>query len=173
MKKFLLWCLGTLVAAVIAIAGSTLVFNYGKTGSILKPAVGVEEVANALDSIVNPELYTTKDVFELQNRLTVNTYTDSVFLSMSQSTLENVASVCLKRSHSVTKEDIVSEFVKNRHIYDNLPTTSELDAITMETPPTKELANADTAKEAPPTRVEGSSNYKDTVIDGKHAIIKQ
>lgn len=183
MKKFLLWCLGTLAAAIIAIAGSVAVISCENGPKVLKPAVGVEEVADCLDSIVNPRLMTTKDVFELQNKLLVNAYMDSVFMSMDQQTLENVSSVCLKRLHVVTKDDIVGEFIKNRSIYDNLPSKSDPPAATTDT--IKQLSSpvaniqvvkegTTTVTEAPPTRVaDQPGNYKDTVIDGKHAIIKQ
>ena len=186
MKKFLLWCLGTLVAAVIAIVGSITVISCDQAGSkILHPAVGVsvEEVAEALDSIVNPRLSTCRDVFELQRKLVVNAYMDSVFTSIDQQTLENVASVCLGRLHVVTKDDIVSEFIKNRSIYENLPSKNDPPNATTDTLASVNLPPAavqiikestTTALEEPPTRVEDKpGNYKDTVIDGKHAIIKQ
>lgn len=184
MKKFLAWLCATMVAAIIAIAGSVAVISCDKTGpKVLKPAVGVEEVADCLDSIVNPRLMTTKDVFELQNKLLVNTYIDSMFCSMDQKTLENVSTVCLKRLHVVTKDDIVSEFVKNRAVYENLPTnnppnTATTDTIKQISSPVANIQvvkeGTTTVTEAPPTRVDDQpGNYKDTVIDGKHAIIKQ
>ena len=183
MKKFILWCLGTLAATIFAIAGSVAVVSCENGPKVLKPAVGVEEVAVALDSIVNPQLYTTKDVFELQNKLLVNSYMDSVFMSIDQKTLENVSTVCLKRLHIVTKDDIVSEFIKNRSVYENLPTntdppTAAIDTIKQISTPVANIQvvkeGTTTVTEAPPTRVEEKSgNYKDTVIDGKHAIIKQ
>lgn len=186
MKKFLLWCLGTFVAAVIAIAGSITVISCDQAGSkVLYPAVGVsvEEVAEALDSIVNPRLSTCRDVFELQRKLVVNAYMDSVFTSIDQQTLENVASVCFGRLHVVTKDDIVSEFIKNRSIYENLPSKNDPPNATTDTLASVNLPPAavqiikestTTASEEPPTRVEDKpGNYKDTVIDGKHAIIKQ
>ena len=181
MKKFLSWCLATLAAAIIAVAGSVAVISCDKTGpKVLKPAVGVEQVSDCLDSIVNPRLMTTKDVFELQNKLLVNAYMDSIFMSMDQKTLENVSSVCLKKLHVVTKDDIVGEFIKNRSIYENLPKDANppTEVKTTTTTPTaipgivKEETT--TVTEAPPTRVDNQpGNYKDTVIDGKHAIIKQ
>lgn len=184
MKKFFAWLCATMAAAIIAIVGSVAVISCDKTGpKVLKPAVGVEQVANCLDSIVNPQLYTTKDVFELQNKLLVNAYVDSVFMSMDQKTLENVSTVCLKKLHIVTKDDIIGEFVKNRAVYENLPTNNDPPTATT-TKNIDTLANTPsiqitkegttTVTEAPPTRVENQpGNYKDTVIDGKHAIIKQ
>ena len=181
MKKFLSWCLATLAATIIAVVGSVAVISCDQTGpKVLKPAVGVEQVATVLDSIVNPQLYTTKDVFELQNKLLVNAYMDSVFMSLDQKTLENVAGVCLNRLHVVTKDDIVSEFIKNRAVYDNLPINNPPDTATS-APKTEEkpLAKIEiieegktTVTEAPPTSAgEQPAGYKDTTVNGKHALI--
>lgn len=182
MKKFLAWCLATIAAGIFAIAGSTALISCEQTGPKFlheKNAVGIEEVAATLDSIVNPQLSTCRDVFELQNKLLVNSYVDSVFMSMDQQTLENVATVCLKRLHIVTKDDIVGEFIKNRSIYENLPAnnpdTATVQKTTKETPVgpvTIVKEETTTVMEAPPTR-EGDrpAGYKDTTVNGKHALI--
>lgn len=183
MKKFILWFCGVFCAIICATIATTALISCDQTGPrILKPAVGVKEVSNCLDSIVNPRLNTTKDVFELQNKLVTNAYIDSVFISMDQKTLENVASVCLGRLHIVTKDDIVSEFIKNRAIYDNLPPNSSAATIESTAPSTtteKPIAKIElveegktTVTEAPQTRVEEKpAGYKDTTVNGRHALI--
>jgi len=187
MKKFLFG----LLIFVLAVAGSVginmaLVSCDNNVVKPLKPAVGVKEVANCLDSIVNPRLNTTKDVFELQNRLLTNAYIDSIFCSMSQEILENVSTVVIKRLHVVTKDDIVSEYLKNRSVYDNLPpnTTATIESTPPPTTTTKtEEKNlgpvtivkegTTTVTEAPQTRVEEQpAGYKDTTINGKKALIQ-
>lgn len=185
MKKFIYGCLIVLFAVLASTATSVALVSCDKGPVSLKPAVGVKEVSNCLDSIVNPRLNTTKDVFELQNKLATNAYIDSVFMSMDQKTLENVASVCLGRLHIVTKDDIVSEFIKNRAIYDNLPPNSSTTTIESTTSPSttteKPIAKIElveegktTVTEAPQTRVEGkpAGSYKDTTINGKKALIE-
>lgn len=186
MKKFLFGFL-ILILAIGASVGinMALVSCDNNVVKPLKHAVGVKEVSNALDSIVNPRLNTTKDVFELQNKLLTNMYIDSVFMSMKQETLENVAGVCLKRLHVVTKDDIVSEYLKNRSVYDNLPPNSSA-TITSHTPDTIKTTTekplgpvtivkegTTTVTEAQPTRVgEQPAGYKDTTINGKKALIQ-
>lgn len=185
MKKFLAWCLATLAAGIFAIAGSTALISCEQTGPKFlheKNAVGIEEVAATLDSIVNPQLSTCRDVFELQNKLLVNSYVDSVFMSMDQNELENVATVCLKRLHIVTKDDIVGEFIKNRSVYENLPANNPPDTATVQkTTEEKSLGSVTIVKEgtttvteAQPTRVEEkpAQSYRDTTIDGKKALIQ-
>jgi len=181
MKKFLSWCLATLAAAIVAIAGSVAFISCDKTGpKVFKPAVGVEQVATALDSIVNPQLYTTKDVFELQNKLLVNAYMDSIFMSLDQKTLDNVAGVVLNKHHVVTKDDIVHEFIKNRTVYENLPNNSKATTTVTKTEESTSIApnvqiikeGTTTVTEAPKTRVEEKpAGYKDTTVNGRHALI--
>lgn len=181
MKKILSWLLATLAAAVIAVASTAAFISCENGPSVLHSAVAVEQVENCLDSIVNPRLYTTKDVFELQNKLLVNAYIDSVFMSMDQQTLNNVSTVVLKKLHVVTKDDIVSEYVKGGDIYNNLPTNNPPNTATTDTIKqlSSPIANIQVVKEgkttvteAPPTRVtDQSADYKDTTINGKHALI--
>ena len=182
MKRFIYGCLIVLFAVLASTATSVALVSCDKGPKILqKPAVGVEEVSNCLDSIVNPRLNTTKDVFELQNKLVVNAYIDSVFMSMDQKTLDNVAGVVLNKHHVVTKDDIVHEFIKNRAVYENLPSNSSVTESTASPSTTTEKPIAKielieegktTVTEAPPTRVEEQpAGYKDTTINGKHALI--
>lgn len=181
MKKFISWCLATLAAAIVAIAGSVAFISCDKTGpKVLKTAVGVKEVSSCLDSIVNPRLNTTKDVFELQNKLVVNAYIDSVFMSMDQKTLDNVAGVVLNKHHVVTKDDIVHEFIKNRTVYENLPDNSKAPTTVTKTEESTSIApnvqivkeGTTTVTEAPQTRVEEKpAGYKDTTVNGRHALI--
>lgn len=181
MKRFIYGCLIVLFAVLASTATSVALVSCDKGPKILqKSAVGVKEVSNCLDSIVNPRLNTTKDVFELQNKLVVNAYIDSVFMSMDQKTLDNVAGVVLNKHHVVTKDDIVHEFIKNRAVYENLPSNSSVTEPTSPSTTTeKPIAKIElveegktTVTEAPPTRVEEQpAGYKDTTINGKHALI--
>lgn len=182
MKKFLYGCLIVLFAVLASTATSVALVSCDKGPKILqKPAVGVKEVSNCLDSIVNPRLKTTKDVFELQNKLVVNAYVDSVFMSLDQKTLDNVAGVVLNKHHVVTKDDIVHEFIKNRAVYENLPnnaapptTVTKTEESTSIAPNIQVVKEGTTTVEAPQTRVEKpAGSYKDTIIDGKPAIIKE
>ena len=106
-------------------------------------------------------------------------YIDSVFCSMNQQTLENVATVVFKKLHVVTKDDIVSEYLKNSSVYNNLPNTppNKTSTSTTETketplgPVTIVQEGTTTVTEAPQTRVEQPAGYKDTVVNGKKALI--
>ena len=187
MKKFLSW-LGCIVLTVIlATAGTTALLSC-EGGPKLLPSTKVKaaDVEVALDSIVNPMFTSYSDVIECQKTLKTNAFIDSVFLAMPPSIIKNVYTVLSKKITFVQKSDIVGEFLSNRQIYDNLPppspddTTANVNQTTIKTEEKTPIPGivkegTTTVTEAQPTRVEGqpAGSYKDTIINGKHALVKQ
>lgn len=184
MKKFLYGCLIVLIAASVSIvANGTLMSCENPVIEKITPSVNKAQVSACLDSIVNPMFSDVNDVFELQQQLVTNAFVDSVFMSLSKKTLNDIYGVLSKKRPYLSKDDIVGEYLQNRNIYENLPqdppdVESNSQSSTTITPtqvPGIVHEETTTVTEAPPTRVEGQrdGSYKDTVIDGKHAIIKQ
>ena len=78
-------------------------------------------VAVNIQDYLNPVFFTANDA-AIYRELTTEGYSiDSVFNSMPDSDLKNVASVCINRDGSATKKDIVDEYLKNNYVYSNLP----------------------------------------------------
>lgn len=186
MRKFLSWLSCTICAFILATVGATALISCDQTGPrFLHPAPDKHAVEVCLDSIVNPTFTNVSDVFELQKTLATNAFIDSVFLSLPPDVLKNVSTVVLKKMHHVTKDDIVGEFLNNRNIYDNLPPPDETSNVNSSTTTTTITSTAvpgivheetTTVANAQPTRAVGnetSGSYKDTIIDGKPALIKQ
>lgn len=183
MKKFLSKFLMVLVAAFVMIAANVTLTSCDKGKAMFTPTVESAQVKLCIDSIVNPAFTSATDAISLQNTLNANAYVDSIFMNLPEKTVRDVCSVLLKRRATVTKKDIVNEFVANRQIYENLPKNG---APTADKPDVNkqsetiakigpvELTNeaTTTVKEAPPTRVGYSGSYKDTTINGKKAIIQ-
>lgn len=171
------------LAAVLIVFGACLILD-GCSGGKLRAIFSEEEektetATSAVEAIVNPDMGSVKEVVDLQSTLLSNAHVDSVFMSIPELTLIDVATVTLKSAPTVNKKAIVDAYLKDRNIYDNLPTkdADKPDAKPVEKPITKiELVDESSTKvtEAPPTRVEEKStgSYKDTIIDGKQAIIK-
>ena len=182
MKKFLYGVLFLLlaVAASTAVNVALASCDNPRVNRLTPAKVNKAVVQDCLDSIVNPVFTSVNDAFELQKQLVTNAFIDSVFMSMPQDILKNVTTVMMKKRAYVTKDDIVGEFLQNRQIYENLPATPPDNANITTTKEEKTpipgvvIKETTTVTEAPPTRVEsGSANsYKDTVIDGKHALIQ-
>ena len=182
MKKFLYGCLIVLIAAALSVAANVALSSCDNPVLKTTPKVKTADVQLCLDSIVNPVLGSYSEALELQEELLTNAFIDSVFCSIPKETLKNVTSVVLKKLHYVTKDDIVSEFMTNRQIYDNLPppdnasnATSSTSTTTITPTPIPGVVHEETTTvtEASPTRVDDKpSGYKDTTINGKHALIQ-
>ena len=184
MRKFIYGCIIVLFAVLASTAASVALVSCDnpRVSSMLPQSVSKASVQACLDSIVNPVFTNVNDVFELQKQLTSNAFIDSVFMSMPPDVLKNVSTVMIKKRPHCTKDDIVGEFLQNRQIYENLPATppdnaSNANITTNETKtpiPGVVIKETTTVTEAPPTRVESqpANSYKDTVINGKRALIQ-
>lgn len=111
-----------------------------------------EIVASEIEAAVNPVMCTLPEVLVYQTNMTKEYSDNEVFCKMPQDVLVNVATVCLKAGATVTKKEIVEEYVKNRQIYDNLPTQS--------TPalPSPELLPDSPATTTPPPIIADTTN---------------
>ena len=179
MKNFVNVLLSALVAVLfigIIGFGVTSCHEGGIKGYFLQEESSSETAYQAVEDLVNPSLGCVKDVVDFHSTLTSNMEIDSIFMALPETVIIDVSSVLLKKMSPITKKDIVDEYNRNRAIYDNLPK----DATVPNDPPAEKpivevslvKEGTTTVTEAPPTRV-GESSYKDTVIDGKQAIIKQ
>ena len=174
--------LSSALICLIMILGIGLIVD-GCTGGGIRNAFLQEEQTEtetayqAVEDLVNPSLDCVKDVVDFHSTLTSNMEIDSIFMAMPETVVIDVASVLLKKMSPIVKKDIVDEYIKNRAIYDNLPkdATTPDSSPKVEEKPIAEVSlvkeGTTTVTEAPPTRV--GETYKDTVIDGKQAIIKQ
>lgn len=77
-----------------------------------------------LENIQNPQFMTISEIVDYRENHFSNLEIDSVFFSLSPATIQNVASVLLKKKPlGITKRDIVEEFRRCSDIYSNLPTS--------------------------------------------------
>lgn len=171
------------LVCLLLFTGIGLGVNSCTEGGIKSFFAPEEEVAlsadQAVENMINPQLGSVSDVVNFHSTLTSNMAIDSTFMAMSELTIIDVASVLLKSNAFITKKDIVDEYVAHKNIYDGLPKPDNVETSTSTDPPIAkvEIVNEGktTVTEAPPTRGEGNTvnSYKDTIIDGKSAIIKQ
>ena len=160
MKKLLLAALFFVVAMAGAVGGYYLQSN----GYLLPPnQEGIQNMAiDYTDSIVyerlNPTFSNVPDVILYRAEMTENMSIDSLFLKIPEKTLNDVATVCLKKYGFVTKARIVNEYKANGEIYKNLPTST--------TPPNVEGSGV-TSVDSPQTVIIGTDyNYRTDTIDG-------
>lgn len=118
-----------------------------------KPVLGESSSAVAVDSLMEESLLFTDVTQVLEDHRTFEnvTYYDSVYLSMPEDILINVASVVIRRNGSASIQDVVKEFLTNRQVYELLPQPPA-----PITPPVPEQTRADT-----------TTTVADTVINGQ------
>nr|DAQ57693.1 MAG TPA: hypothetical protein [Crassvirales sp.] len=68
----------------------------------------------------NPVMSSYDEVLNFQNIIKENYKIDEQFRSMPSDILENVVTVCLNKQTTVTKKEIVAEYLANSQVYDNL-----------------------------------------------------
>ena len=178
MKKIIYGLLIVVIATVASVAANVALIKYDNNPvtKFVAQSVGTTEVSACLDSLTNPEFVSINDAFVARDKFANNAYVDSVFLSLSPSALQNVCSVLLKRQRTFTKYDIVGEYAKGEDIYNILTSSAEKPNESNSTLSTKLETTVPTAVEAPPTRAVDpaqSSSYKDTMIDGRKALIQK
>lgn len=129
-----------------------------------KGATDSVQIAKLFEQVNNPQMTTPESVYYLRTKMVEYNTIDSIFLSIQPSVLVNVANVAIGNKGSVTKKDIVEEYMKNyegiyRHLMasdivgslitspDSLPTPLKPDSMNVPVPPLIEV---------------------DTIINGQH-----
>lgn len=162
-KDFAGCCLAILTTALCAIAFLSSCDRF-KTPSFSGDGPDSVYVAEYVEGVVNPTFTSLHEVTMFQNRLIEEYSIDETFRTLPENILNNVAAVCLKKSITVTKKDIVNEYKANRAVYDNLPKQNMTD----EQPPVNKPDAATTAMEEQQKPVEKVSyRYEIDTINGK------
>ena len=87
------------------------------------------QVAEYVNHAVNPSIMDIAEALSLKQQMLEKQSIDSVFVSLSDATIRNVASVLLKKNSFIHKKDIVEAYRANSNIYDNLPTDAKANAV--------------------------------------------
>lgn len=123
----------------------------------------------------NTTLNSVEDLYAFQQDLIDEEATEFQFLNLPKQTLENIAHVLHKRGIPLTMKSVVSEYLSNTAIYDNLPPAED-----SELQDTAKSANAakDNSSGMEDQRVTGdkpqntvSYNEQDTTIAGHKAKV--
>ena len=159
MKRFMQILVALAAVVLLSIVSSLGVYHYvsQENPDLLTKDTAVNAQAElAFEQVTNPVMLSIDDVIQFRQRTVDQNLCDSIFNSIPEEVLTNIAQVVIGRQHSATKKDIVDEYKRNyRTVYQYI-----------KTPPTATSDRSDdTIKvQSPP----------DTVIDGKHfKLIKE
>lgn len=127
MRKFLKF----LGVYLLALVGTIVLLSSCDRMSQLKSNGDTDSVSvvQAIENAQNPLFISIEDIVTYRTAYFDNKAVDSVFFSLSPATIQNVASVLLKKAPlGITKEDIVKEYGLNKGVYDGLPDTNSATA---------------------------------------------
>ena len=172
MKKLLLTLMMIVVTSCIGCQnGKFQPFNYDYVDS----AKVSEMIAKAMDANVTT-FSTVEDVTYYLQGIQLQKELDSTLASLSKKQISDILSVLkfTKPNTKYTIDDLVSEYNKNKSVYDGLPaenTTSTISATEPFMTITTSSTQSDTVSKNNKTPVPSNSDVIDTIIDGHRALI--
>lgn len=116
-------------------------------------------VAHMVEDYMNPQFTSTKDILSFKQTLVEERAIDSIFCSLPDEVLNDVASVLIKKYGIADKRDIVREFNTHADIYLSLPQE--------ETKKEVDLASTDLGEKQEDNTITTSYKYRVDTIDGK------
>lgn len=122
-------------------------------------------IAEKIEAVVNPSFTTVESIVQFLQDTNVEFTTDSVFRTMPEQVLINVASVLIKKYGNVTKKSIVEEYRANRTVYDNLPATTTPSSTGTEKE--VDLSSTDLGNRRSDDVLSTSYSYRTDTINGK------
>ena len=120
MTKWIKSVLTTLLVMITVFMGISISSCTHKSGRMSRAQRDSVNVNAAIKQMSNPTVSSIEDAVNLQQDA-LSAYTeDSIFRSMSQTSLKSVVIVLLNKQTTVTRKDIIDEYRLNKNVYDNL-----------------------------------------------------
>jgi hypothetical protein len=169
MKKLLLALMMIVVTSCVGCQNGKMPFNYDYVDS----AKVSEMIAEVMDANVTT-FTTVEDVTYYLQSIQLQKELDSTLASLSKKQISDIFSVLkfTKPNAKYTIDDLVSEYNKNKQVYDGLPAENTTSTTSATEPPTNTTSStqSDTVSKNKNT-VPSSSDVIDTIIDGHRALI--
>lgn len=126
-------------------------------------------VQQCVDQYFNPVFTDVESVLEFKKQISEKERADSFITAASPDMLRNITTVLLKRNEPVTLYSILTEYLANKNLYDNLPSNA--------TPPITDNATPTVTEEQHRlvdscSMKQKSITYKDTMINGKKCRVE-
>ena len=170
MKKLLLALMMGVVTLCIGCQNGKMPFNYDYVDS----AKVSEMITKAVDANVTT-FTTVEDVTYYLQSIRLQKELDSTLASLSKKQISDILSVLkfTKPNAKYTIDDLISEYNKNKQVYDGLPAENTTSTTSATEPPataTTSSTQSDTVSKNNKTPVP-SNDVIDTIIDGHRALI--
>ena len=129
-------------------------------------------IAQLFENLSTPQFSTVNEVIEYRNNVMLQDSIDAMFMSLPEEKLVNVVSVLIKKNFAtITKKDILDEYVRCRNVYDNLPSTSDKITSASESKDVN-LGSTDLGNRRSDSVVSTSYSFRTDTINGKPVRVK-
>ena len=129
-------------------------------------------IAQLFENLSTPQFSTVNEVIEYRNNVMLQDSIDAMFMSLPEEKLVNVVSVLIKKNFAtITKKDILDEYVRCRNVYDNLPSTSDKVTSASESKDVN-LGSTDLGNRRSDSVVSTSYSFRTDTINGKPVRVK-
>lgn len=168
MKKLLLALMMVVVTSCVGCQNGKMPFNYDYVDS----AKVSEMIAEAMDANVTT-FTTVEDVTYYLQGIQLQKELDSILASLSKKQISDILSVLkfTKPNAKYTIDDLISEYNKNKQVYDGLPAENASTTSATEPPMNATSSTQSDTVSKNKTPVPSNSDVIDTVIDGHRALI--
>ena len=129
MKTFLQLFAAALLGAVVSVVGLQIYDH------VTKQSVDGSGIEMLMDSIAsakiadytNPVFNSTDELLSFRDFYVDDKQLDDIFVQLPEQIIQNVAGVCISKNGSVSKRELVLEYLDNQDVYNNLPNVKAAD----------------------------------------------
>jgi len=123
MKTFLQLLAAALLGAVVSVVGLQI---YDRATKQSVDGSGIEMLMDSIASAkiadyTNPVFNSTDELLSFRDFYVDDKQLDDVFVQLPEQVIQNVAGVCISKNGSVSKRELVLEYLDNQDVYNNLP----------------------------------------------------
>ena len=123
MKTFLQLFAAALLGAVVSVVGLQIYDHVSKQSV---DGSGIEMLMDSIASAkiadyANPVFNSTDELLSFRDFYVDDKQLDDVFVQLPEQIIQNVAGVCISKNGSVSKRELVLEYLDNQDVYNNLP----------------------------------------------------
>lgn len=137
LLKFVFWVFTLLLILCATLELTSCSTRHKSVDVYLQNNDSIEQVKQ-LNYYFNPTFTNVDEVLKYKLRVEKADIDDSIIRHIPNETLINISTVLVNKNKQFTKSDIVDEYLKSQTVYDNLPSTKDLQRDTSQTVSTKD-----------------------------------
>lgn len=123
-------------------------------------------IASTVEEAINPVFIDIASMLEARAADIADQSVDSLWLTLPDNILKDVASVLIKKGIPVTKRTLIEEYRQHTSVYDNLPPPSNTSSTSADTKSTVDLSSTDLSARQDDSVFQTSYKYRTDTVKG-------